>query len=96
MKSIDVGETAITQVEVKDDAGNYVDPTTSITITIYDGEGNKVVDGVAMTKKATGKYEHDYTVPEEANTESKRKHRVIVDVTDGTRVTVGTAAFKVV
>jgi len=92
MKLLDITETAIIEVEVKDNAGNYVDPITSITITITDPDGTEVVSGAAMSKSAVGQYYYDYTIPSGA---VKGCYLVKVTVTDGARVTIEQEVFKV-
>jgi len=47
-------------VEVKDDGGVYVDPTSSPTVKVTDPAGAMVVNDLAMTKDAVGKYHYDY------------------------------------
>lgn len=55
-------ETVIVSTEITDSAGAKTDPTT-IVIYVIDSAGTTQVDGVAMTKDATGEYHHDYTLP---------------------------------
>ena len=53
-------ETVPIWAEVKDWDGNYVDPSEGVTLTLYDPKDTKKVDGLAMTKSATGKYVYHY------------------------------------
>jgi len=70
---------------VYNDAGVLVDPT-AITIDIYDPDGEKQVDGVAMTQQdsTTGVYEYYYHKGSGADAMDKGGWRGLVLVADGT------------
>ena len=84
MASFDCGETVICSVEVKDDAGAYKDPATSMKITIIDRSWAIKVDAAGMTKDATGKYHYDFQTAGCIN----GKYEVVYKATDGTRITI--------
>ena len=87
------GTTVRTRAYVYDDDEELVDPTTSITIDVWDSAGTKQVDGVAMTSVSTGIYEHYYNTSTSSETGNWRG---IVWVTDtGSKVSEGSFAFKV-
>ena len=56
------GETIRLIATITDSAGSAVDPTT-VTITIENAPGIKVVDTEDMTKSETGTYYYDYDIP---------------------------------
>lgn len=85
-----VGETAICSIEVKNSAGTKTDPSTSMTITIWDGHMDKVVDTQAMTKDATGEYHYDYTIAA-----GEGNYKVLYVATNGSRVSKGKDSFSV-
>ena len=91
MANFDIGETVICSIEVKDDAGAYKDPATSMQISIFDPINNAVVDNQAMTKDAVGKYHYDYTSP---STVRAGKYTVKFVATDGTRITINKDSFN--
>ena len=61
MNDFNLGETVICLIEVKDGSGAFVDPATSMTVTIWDPGNAKVIDVQAMVKDSIGKYHYDYT-----------------------------------
>ena len=84
MADFDVGETVICSVEVKDDAGAYKDPATSMKITITDKNYVVKVNNADMTKDATGKYHYDFQTAGYID----GKYEVSYKATDGTRITI--------
>ena len=91
MNEFQIGETIICTIEIKDADGAYVDPETSITITVLDASGATVVDAQAMVKDTVGKYHYDYTSEETA---VRGVYHISYKATDGTRVTKTTDEFK--
>jgi len=55
------GETVVMSLEIKDSAGVYVDPASTPTLKVTDPGGSVVINDLAMTKDAVGKYHYDYT-----------------------------------
>lgn len=55
-----VGEHIECLLEIRDNAGNLVDPDTSILVSVYRPDGTLDVDGTAMTKTVVGKYTYTY------------------------------------
>lgn len=87
------GSTIRTRAYVYDDDDALVNPTTSITLDMWDSENTKVVDGTAMTSVSTGIYEHYYNTDTDSPTGNWRG---IVWVTDtGSKVSEGSFGFKV-
>lgn len=76
-----VGETAVCSIEVKNTAGIKSDPDTSMKITIRAPNSKIVVDGVSMSKDATGEYHYDYTA-----TAGKGKYKVLYVAANGARI----------
>ena len=63
------GETLKISLTITDTDGNAASPSTSMTITIVDKAGTKVVDDQDMTEDATGSYSYnDYTLAADAVT----------------------------
>jgi len=89
MAKFDLGETVICDCEVKDDAGAYKDPATSMTITITDKNGAVKVNAVNMGKDSTGKYHYDCQTAGYIDGEYEVKYIA----TDGTRITIETESF---
>ena len=83
MAKFDVGETAVCSVEVRDIDGVLKAPSTSMTITITNPSGTKVVDTQAMTNDSVGKYHYDYTSTESA---TAGEYNVLYIATDGSRI----------
>ena len=90
MALFQIGETVICTIEVRDDAGNYKDPATSMTITITDPHHTVIVDNQAMTKDAVGKYHYDYNSP---STALSGNYTVRYVATDGSRITIEKETF---
>jgi len=90
MTTFQAGETIICSIEVKDDAGAYKDPATSMTITITDPSYVVVVNNLAMTKDAVGKYHYDYNSP---STAEAGGYWVKYTAIDGTRITIEKETF---
>ena len=84
MADFDIGETVICSVEVKDDAGAYKDPATSMKITITDKNYVVKVNNADMTKDAVGKYHYDCQTAGYID----GKYEVAYKATDGTRITI--------
>lgn len=89
MDTFDIGETVILQAEVKNQAGSYVDPSTSMQISVYDPNGTAIVSDAAMTKDDTGKYHYDF----QAAGKSKGKYTFAAKATNGARITIQKDAF---
>ena len=84
MADFDKGESVICSCEVKDAAGAYKDPATSMTITITDKNYVVKVNNVDMTKDAVGKYHYDC----QTSGYIDGKYEVAYKATDGTRITI--------
>jgi hypothetical protein len=69
---------------VYDQDGSLADPTNSITIDIYDPDGNHDVDGIAMTKSSTGIYYYYHHKGASEDPMDKGKWRGVVTTVDGT------------
>ena len=89
MADFDIGETVICSVEVKDDAGAYKDPATSMTITITDKNYVVKVNAIDMTKDAVGKYHYDCQTAGYID----GKYLVEYKATDGIRITIEKESF---
>ena len=87
--AFDVGETVICSIEVKDDAGAYKDPATSMTITITDKNGVIKINAVNMNPDSTGKYHYDCQTAGYIDGEYEVKYIA----TDGARITIETESF---
>ena len=88
--AFDIGETVICSIEVKDDAGAYKDPATSMKITITDKHKNIKVDNVAMTPDDVGKYHYDCQTAGYVD----GKYTIQYTATDGTRITIQKESFN--
>lgn len=93
MASFQRGETIICSVEVKNAAGTYIDPATSMKITILDPLGVKQVDDQSMTKDDVGKYHRDWT---SSATASLGTYKSQFKATDGSRISREDETFEVV
>mgnify|MGYP001619977116 CR=1 FL=1 len=82
--AFDLGETVVCWRNVKDENGAYKDPATSMKITITDKNNVVIVNAVAMTKDATGKYHYDWDTAGLLD----GKYEVKYTATDGTRITI--------
>ena len=89
MANFDIGETLICSIEIKDDAGAYKDPATSMKITVTDKTNTKKVNDVAMTKDSTGIYHYDCQTTGYIDGEYEVKYVA----TDGTRITIEKQSF---
>ena len=90
--AFDIGETVICSVEVKNDAGTLVDPSTSMQIAIdwISPNFSNIITATNMTKDSTGKYHYDFaTAGKQGGT-----YRVAYIATDGTRITIERETFK--
>ena len=84
------GSTVICSIIITNaSTGAVADPATSITCTIKDPTGTKVVDDAAMTNDATGYYHYDYN----SASAKKGNYEVYYTLTDGTRVTIPKDTF---
>ena len=89
------GTTVRVRAYVYDDDGDLVDPTTSITIEMWDSEGTKVVGATTTTMDfvSTGIYEYYYNTDTDSPVGNWRG---IVWATDtGSKVSEGSFGFKV-
>ena len=86
------GETVVLSLEVKDSAGSYVDPASVPTVKVTDPTGSVVVNDLAMTKDAVGKYHYDYTSAGEA---AVGPYNVRYKAVDGSRTTKARDSFVV-
>ena len=78
------GETAVCSISIYNSAGALVDPATSVTISIWDEAGTKLVDAAAMTNDGVGLDHYNYTTPA---TGVKGQYKVIYTATDGALIT---------
>ncbi len=86
------GQTIVLSAAITE-GGVAVDPDTSVTVTVTNPSGTKVVDGQTMTKGAVGSYTYDYTVAADA---AEGLYEFRVRATDGSRVTISGDTFKVI
>ena len=91
MASFDLGETIICSCEVKDDAGAYKDPVTSMKITITGLANIVVVNNVVMTKDSVGKYHYDF----DTTSINSGMYSAKYIATDGSRITIEKNSFEV-
>ena len=89
MANFDIGETVICSCEVKDSAGAYKDPATSMKITITDKNYVVKVNNVDMTKDAVGKYHYDCQTAGYID----GKYVVEYKATDGSRISIQKETF---
>ena len=89
MANLNVGGTVICWRNVKDDAGAYKDPATSMTISIWDSQNGTEVTDAAMTKDAVGKYHYDYQASGVIG-----RYTVLYTATDGTRISIQKDTFN--
>jgi len=85
-----VGETAICSVEVKNSAGNKVDPDTHMKITIRGPSRKVVLASTAMSKDDTGEYHYDYTI-----SDGPGKYKVLYEALNGSRYSKAKDEFTV-
>jgi hypothetical protein len=91
------GETAYIYAEFRNLAGELVNPTTSIKISIWDKDGTLKIDGVAMAgPDATGKYHYAYPIPGTATPDENKAWTYRVEATSGGYVDYKLGYFKVV
>ena len=91
MANFDIGETVICFCEVKDDAGAYKDPATSMEIGINQvNPSGVIIAATAMTKDATGKYHYNF----QTSACSGGKYQAKYIATDGTRITIEKEQFE--
>ena len=84
MKTFQLGETVICSLEIKNTAGNYVVPDTSVTISIWLlNDSIRIVNDAAMTPDAVGKYHYDYTA-----TGTIGRHAIRFKAVDAGRTTI--------
>jgi uncharacterized protein YfaS (alpha-2-macroglobulin family) len=92
MREYDAGETAFIEIETRDKYDYLIDPS-SVTVDIFDNEGNKVSTGSAA-KEGTGNYFYTYTIPAKAVSASTYTAKATV-INDSDFVTIKRARFKV-
>jgi len=80
------------RARIKDDDGDLVDPSTSVTIDIWDSAGTQQVTAVAMTKVSTGIYEYYYQT---TTSSAEGRWRGVVWSLDGTYKSEGSFGFTV-
>lgn len=90
--SIEIGETAICSITIKNSAGTLVDPDTSVNITVFKpaNVGGLLVDDQACPKDSTGTYHYDIA------TTGVGDHKLIIVAIDGSRTTKKRDRFTVV
>ena len=93
MRDFKRGETVELYAEVKDQAGAFVDPATSITITVVDSAGTSKVSVSAMTKTDTGKYSYYYTIASDAALGWWTSTVITTDT--GSKITIASCGFEV-
>lgn len=81
-----IGETVICSCEVKDDAGAYKDPITSMQIKINctKPSNHSILAATAMTKDSTGKYHYDFA----SASNLAGTYEAVYTATDGSRITI--------
>lgn len=91
MKTFQIGETVICYLEIKRN-DVYVDPVTSLTISIYLPSGVVDVNAADMLpgKEAIGKYAYNY----QTSGKPAGIYRVMYKATDGTKITIQNTSFK--
>ncbi len=92
MREYDAGETAYIEIETRDRYDILVDPS-SVTVDIFDNDGNKVSTGSAA-KEGTGNYFYTYTIPATAVSGSTYTTKATV-LNSSDFVTIKRARFKV-
>ena len=91
MANYNIGETIICERNVKNAAGAYTDPATSMNIVIVRlSPYSEVVTSTAMTKDSTGKYHYDF----QTAGKNSAKYGAIYTATDGTRITIEKDVFE--
>lgn len=93
MAKFDIGETMICSIEIKDDDGDYKDPsgdTQHTKITITDKHNVVKANDVVMDNDGVGKYHYDFQTVDCVDGEYTIEYRV----TDGTRITIKKETFK--
>lgn len=81
-----IGETVICSIEVRNAAGNLVDPATSMKIQVNEAVSSViVVASTSMTKDTTGCYHHDL----QTSALQRRTYDIIYTATDTTRISIG-------
>ena len=92
MREYDAGETAYIEIETRDKYDILVDPI-SVTVDIFDTDGNKVSTGSAA-KEGIGNYFYTYTIPATAVSASTYTTKATV-INDSDFITIKRARFKV-
>ena len=87
-----IRETVITELTVKNNAGNLYDPSTSVKITITDILGTVIIDGENMTKASVGKYQHDF----DSDDYVEGTYLVVCEMLDGSRLKIERGTFNLV
>jgi len=92
MREYDAGETAFIEIETRDRYDILEDPG-SVTVDIFDTDGNKVSAGPA-TREGTGNYFYTYTIPASAASGSTYTTKATV-INSSDFVTIKRVRFKV-
>jgi uncharacterized protein YfaS (alpha-2-macroglobulin family) len=92
MREYDAGETAFIEIETRDKYDYLIDPS-SVTVDIFDTDGNKVSTGSAA-REGTGNYFYTYTIPANAVRASTYTAKATV-INNSDFVTIKRARFKV-
>jgi len=92
MREYDAGETAFIEIETRDKYDYLIDPS-SVTVDIFDTDGNKISTGSAA-KEGTGNYFYTYTIPANAASASTYTAKATV-INSSNFVTIKRARFKV-
>jgi len=85
------GETIICSVVVTDSSGTSVDPSTSMTVSIYDNFNGKEVTDQAMSKDSVGHYHYDWTSTAD---NLKGLYSVLYKAVDGSRISIAKSNFE--
>lgn len=87
------GDTIICNRNVKNDAGTYVDPATSMQIQIdrIAPHNSFILAATNMTKDSTGKYHYDF----QTTSMSVGEYEATYIATDGTRISQEKDRFRV-
>lgn len=86
----EAGETVILSLVVRDDLGAFVDPATSMKITIRNPMKAEVVAPTNMVKDSTGKYHYDFQAPSAGPMGTWVAE---YNATNGTRITITRQEF---
>lgn len=93
MVTFDIGETVICSIGIKDEQGNFKNPsddTQHIRISITDKQGVKKVEDVVMTNDGMGKYHYDCQTIGWINGNYVVSYKAV----NGTRITIEKDTFQ--